>query len=44
MTISAGARVGSYEILVAIGAGGMGEVYRARRVVRDGLLIIPSLG
>jgi serine/threonine protein kinase len=25
-----GARVGAYEILSAIGAGGMGEVYRAR--------------
>jgi serine/threonine protein kinase len=25
-----GSRLGSYEILAAIGAGGMGEVYRAR--------------
>jgi serine/threonine protein kinase len=25
-----GARVGAYEVLSAIGAGGMGEVYRAR--------------
>jgi len=30
MTISAGRRLGSYEIVSAIGAGGMGEVYRAR--------------
>jgi eukaryotic-like serine/threonine-protein kinase len=30
MTLSSGVRVGSYEIVGAIGAGGMGEVYRAR--------------
>src|ERR1700693_2944428 len=30
MALSAGSRVGSYEILALIGAGGMGEVYRAR--------------
>ncbi len=30
MTLPSGHRLGSYEIVGAIGAGGMGEVYRAR--------------
>ena len=30
MTLTAGTRLGPYEIVSAVGAGGMGEVYRAR--------------
>src|SRR5262245_32220639 len=30
MPLSAGKRLGSYEIVASVGAGGMGEVYRAR--------------
>ena len=30
MTLASGAHLGPYEVILQIGAGGMGEVYRAK--------------
>jgi eukaryotic-like serine/threonine-protein kinase len=43
MAVVPGTRVGPYEILAAIGAGGMGEVYRARDARLDRIVAIKVL-
>ena len=46
MSVPVGARLWPYEIISAIGAGGMGEVYRARdsRLGRDvAIKVLPSM-
>ena len=46
MTLSAGTKLGPYEILAPIGAGGMGEVYRAKdpRLGREvAIKVLPEL-
>lgn len=43
--LAPGTRLGVYEVVAAIGAGGMGEVYRARdaRLGRDvAIKVLPS--
>ena len=45
MPLGPGAKLGPYEVLAPLGAGGMGEVYRARdtRLARDvAIKVLPS--
>lgn len=44
MPLTAGTRLGPYEVLVPIGAGGMGEVYKSCDTKLDRLVAIKVLG
>src|SRR5262249_25005916 len=44
MALGVGARLGPYEVLSALGAGGMGEVYKARDTRLDRTVAVKILG
>ena len=44
MPLAAGTRLGPYEVLAPIGAGGMGEVYKASDTKLDRLVAIKGAG
>ena len=43
MSLSPGTRLGAYEVVALIGAGGMGEVYRAKDTRLDRMVAIKVL-
>ena len=43
MTLPSGTRLGPYEIIAAAGAGGMGEIYKARDTRLDRIVAIKVL-
>ncbi len=47
MSLEPGARIGDYEVLAVLGAGGMGKVYKVRNVISDRIeaikVLLPNL-
>ena len=44
MSLAPGARLGPYEVIALIGAGGMGEVYKARDTRLDRIVAVKGVG